>query len=105
MFSLVGSGYSGFVAACRMSIVGVKVRLLEKSRRWKAQDFPTDSWEIMKAVRYEHGCKKYTKNKYNVKINIFNPLSTQTISNFMCTYSCMIDPTAQDLRKKIESDR
>uniref|UniRef100_A0A2K2A5K7 Glucose-methanol-choline oxidoreductase N-terminal domain-containing protein n=1 Tax=Populus trichocarpa TaxID=3694 RepID=A0A2K2A5K7_POPTR len=44
---VVGSGYSGSVAACRMSIVGVKVRLLEKSRRWKAQDFPTDSWEIM----------------------------------------------------------
>lgn len=44
---VVGSGYGGSVAACRMSIVGVKVRLLEKSQRWKAQDFPTDSWEIM----------------------------------------------------------
>jgi choline dehydrogenase-like flavoprotein len=47
---VVGSGYSGSVAACRMSIVGVKVRLLEKSRRWKAQDFLTDSWEIRRCL-------------------------------------------------------
>jgi len=51
---VVGSGYGGSVAACRMSTAGIKVCLLEKGRRWKAEDFPTDSRKIMSAVRYEN---------------------------------------------------
>ncbi|XP_011004208.1 PREDICTED: uncharacterized protein LOC105110751 isoform X2 [Populus euphratica] len=51
---VVGSGYGGSVAACRMSMAGIKVCLLEKGRRWKAEDFPTDSRKIMSAVRYEN---------------------------------------------------
>ncbi|KAF9680856.1 hypothetical protein SADUNF_Sadunf06G0165100 [Salix dunnii] len=51
---VVGSGYGGSVAACRMSAAGIKVCLLEKGRRWKAEDFPTDRWKIMSAVRYEN---------------------------------------------------
>ncbi|KAG6770376.1 hypothetical protein POTOM_026057 [Populus tomentosa] len=37
-----------------MSTARIRVCLLEKSRRWKAEDFPTDSWKIMSAVRYEN---------------------------------------------------
>jgi hypothetical protein len=51
---VVGSGYGGSVAACRMSMAGIKVCLLEKGRRWKAEDFPTDIWKIMSAVRSQN---------------------------------------------------
>ena len=51
---VVGSGYGGSVAACRMSIAGIKVCLIEKGRRWEAQDFPTDSFKIMSTVRMEN---------------------------------------------------
>ena len=50
---VVGSGYGGSVAACRMSMAGIKVCLVEKGRRWEAQDFPTDTLKIMSAVRME----------------------------------------------------
>ena len=51
---VVGSGYGGSVAACRMSNAGIKVCLIEKGRRWEAQDFPTDSFKMMSNVRMEH---------------------------------------------------
>lgn len=50
---VVGSGYGGSVAACRLSMAGFKVCLLEKGRRWEGQDFPTDSWKILSSVRVE----------------------------------------------------
>ena len=50
---VVGSGYGGSVAACRLSMAGVKVCLVEKGRKWEAKDFPTDSFKIMSAVRME----------------------------------------------------
>uniref|UniRef100_A0A2N9IZP7 Cholesterol oxidase n=1 Tax=Fagus sylvatica TaxID=28930 RepID=A0A2N9IZP7_FAGSY len=51
---VVGSGYGGSVAACRMPIAGIKVCLIEKGRRWEAQDFPTDSLKIMSTVRMKN---------------------------------------------------
>ncbi|CAL5387361.1 unnamed protein product [Camellia sinensis] len=51
---VVGSGYGGSVAACRMSMAGIKVCLIEKGRRWEAQDFPTDSFKIISAARIEN---------------------------------------------------
>ncbi|KAH6802776.1 hypothetical protein C2S51_034222 [Perilla frutescens var. frutescens] len=51
---VVGSGYGGSVASCRMSMEGFKVCLLEKGRRWEASDFPTDSFKILSAVRMEN---------------------------------------------------
>ncbi|XP_034693453.1 uncharacterized protein LOC117920178 isoform X1 [Vitis riparia] len=50
---VVGSGYGGSVAACRMSMAGIKVCLVEKGRRWEAKDFPTSSLKIMSDVRIE----------------------------------------------------
>ena len=51
---VVGSGYGGSVAACQMSIAGIKVCLIEKGRKWEAQDFPTDSLKIMSTTRMEN---------------------------------------------------
>ncbi|KAK6147236.1 hypothetical protein DH2020_018148 [Rehmannia glutinosa] len=51
---VVGSGYGGSVAACRMSMAGFKVCLLEKGRKWEARDFPTDSLKIWSAVRMDN---------------------------------------------------
>ncbi|XP_065857543.1 uncharacterized protein [Euphorbia lathyris] len=51
---VVGSGYGGSIAACRMSVAGIKVCLLEKGRRWNAEDFPTDTLKIMSAARLEN---------------------------------------------------
>ncbi|KAI0519470.1 hypothetical protein KFK09_006918 [Dendrobium nobile] len=50
---VVGSGYGGAVAACRLSIAGVKVCLIEKGRRWDAKDFPRDVFSLISAVRME----------------------------------------------------
>ncbi|XP_055961325.1 uncharacterized protein LOC130015369 [Mercurialis annua] len=51
---VVGSGYGGSIAACRLSVAGRKVCLIEKGRRWKAEDFPTDTLRIMSTVRLEN---------------------------------------------------
>ncbi|KAL3536084.1 hypothetical protein ACH5RR_004545 [Cinchona calisaya] len=50
---VIGSGYGGSVAACRMSMAGLKVCLLEKGRRWEAQDFPTNTFQMFSAVQIE----------------------------------------------------
>lgn len=56
---VVGSGYGGSAAACRMSMAGIKVCLLEKGRKWEAQDFPTDSLRLLSSVRFENKSLKF----------------------------------------------
>ncbi|KAL7170577.1 hypothetical protein ACSBR2_035450 [Camellia fascicularis] len=51
---VVGSGYGGSVAACRMSMAGIKVCLMEKGRQWQAHDFPTDVFKLMSAARMDY---------------------------------------------------
>ncbi|OMO82332.1 hypothetical protein CCACVL1_11980 [Corchorus capsularis] len=51
---VVGSGYGGSVAACQLSMAGVKVCLVEKGRKWEAKDFPTDSFKMISALRMEN---------------------------------------------------
>jgi len=50
---VVGSGYGGSVAACRMSMAGIKVCLIEKGRRWEADDFPKHVVGLVSTVRME----------------------------------------------------
>ncbi|KAF6165856.1 hypothetical protein GIB67_012753 [Kingdonia uniflora] len=51
---VVGSGYGGSVAACRLSMAGIKVCFFEKGRRWEGPDFPTDTLKLMSASRIEN---------------------------------------------------
>ncbi|KAK9127825.1 hypothetical protein Syun_016622 [Stephania yunnanensis] len=53
---VIGSGYGGSVAACRMSMAGIKVCLIERGRRWESQDFRTQpSKFVMSAIRMDMG--------------------------------------------------
>eukprot|EP01018_Ginkgo_biloba_P020085 Gb_39397 [translate_table: standard] len=50
---VVGSGYGGSITACRLSEAGLRVCLIEKGRRWKAEDFPTNSFQGMLSTRVQ----------------------------------------------------
>ncbi|KAJ8639856.1 hypothetical protein MRB53_016550 [Persea americana] len=50
---VVGSGYGGSVAACRVAMAGIKVCLIEKGKRWEAKDFPTSNYQMWSKGRLE----------------------------------------------------
>jgi cholesterol oxidase len=44
---VIGSGFGGAIAACRLAEQGMKVLILERGRRWAAEDYPRkpgDAW-------------------------------------------------------------
>lgn len=47
-FVIVGSGFGGSVAAMRLTEKGYKVLVLERGKRYTAQDFPKTNWNIFK---------------------------------------------------------
>ncbi|EPS60941.1 hypothetical protein M569_13862, partial [Genlisea aurea] len=51
---VIGSGYGGSVAACRLSMAGLGVCLLEKGKRWGSRDFPTNARDLMSAARIQN---------------------------------------------------
>lgn len=52
---VVGSGYGGAVAACRLAMAGIKVCLIEKGKKWEANDFPTHDYQMWSKMRLESG--------------------------------------------------
>jgi cholesterol oxidase len=47
-FIVIGSGFGGSVSALRLSEKGYRVLVLEKGRRFAAEDFPKTNWDLKK---------------------------------------------------------
>lgn len=47
---VIGSGFGGSVTALRLSEKGYRVGVLEKGARWRAEDFPPNSWHLRKSM-------------------------------------------------------
>ncbi|MBC2717085.1 MAG: GMC family oxidoreductase [Desulfobacteraceae bacterium] len=47
-YIVIGSGFGGSVSALRLAEKGYKVAVLEKGKRWNAEDFPKTNWNIRK---------------------------------------------------------
>jgi len=47
-YIVIGSGFGGSVSAMRLAEKGYSVLVIEKGKRWKAEDFPTSNWNIRK---------------------------------------------------------
>lgn len=47
-YIVIGSGFGGSVSAMRLAEKGYKVLVIEKGKRWKADDFPKSNWNLKK---------------------------------------------------------
>ena len=47
-FAIIGSGFGGSVAAMRLAEKGYSVVVLERGRRYGAEDFPKTNWNVRK---------------------------------------------------------
>jgi cholesterol oxidase len=45
-YIVIGSGFGGSVAACRLAEKGYSVAVVEMGKRWKAEDFPKTTWSL-----------------------------------------------------------
>jgi cholesterol oxidase len=44
-YVVIGSGFGGSVSALRLSEKGYRVAVLERGKRWRAEDFPKTNWD------------------------------------------------------------
>lgn len=49
-YIVIGSGFGGSVAACRLAEKGYSVAVLEMGKRWTAQDFPKSTWRLRRWI-------------------------------------------------------
>jgi cholesterol oxidase len=49
-YVVVGSGFGGSVAACRLAEKGYSVAVLEMGKRWNADDFPKSTWNLRRWI-------------------------------------------------------
>ena len=47
-YVIIGSGFGGAVSAMRLAEKGYKVLVIEKGKKWKAEDFPKSNWNLKK---------------------------------------------------------
>ncbi len=47
-YIVIGSGFGGSVSAMRLAEKGYKVLVIEKGKRWTANDFPKSNWNLKK---------------------------------------------------------
>ena len=45
-YIVIGSGFGGSVAACRLAEKGYSVAVIEMGKRWRAEDFPKTTWNL-----------------------------------------------------------
>jgi cholesterol oxidase len=49
-YVVVGSGFGGSVAACRLAEKGYSVAVVEMGKRWRAEDFPKTTWRMRRWI-------------------------------------------------------
>ncbi|HUS30270.1 MAG TPA: GMC family oxidoreductase [Kofleriaceae bacterium] len=49
-YVVVGSGFGGSVAACRLAEKGYSVAVVEMGKRWNADDFPKTTWRLRRWI-------------------------------------------------------
>ena len=49
-FVIVGSGFGGSVSALRLTEKGYRVRVLERGKRFRDEDFARTNWNVRKAL-------------------------------------------------------
>ena len=47
-YIIIGSGFGGSVSAMRLAEKGYRVLVLERGKRYHAEDFPKTNWNIFK---------------------------------------------------------
>jgi len=47
-YIVIGSGFGGSVSAMRLAEKGYSVLVIEKGKRWQANDFPKTNWNVRK---------------------------------------------------------
>lgn len=47
-YAVIGSGFGGSVSAMRLAEKGYSVAVIERGKRWRAEDFPTTNWNVRK---------------------------------------------------------
>lgn len=47
-YVIIGSGFGGSVSAWRLTQKGYSVLVIERGKRWNADDFPKTNWNVFK---------------------------------------------------------
>ncbi|MCA9519804.1 MAG: GMC family oxidoreductase [Myxococcales bacterium] len=72
-FIIVGSGFGGSVSALRLCEKGYRVLMLEKGRRFNAEDFPKTNWDLRRWLWMpQTGLKGFFKMTFMKHVTIFS---------------------------------
>lgn len=70
---VVGSGFGGSVSALRLAEKGYRVLVIEKGRRWAAEDFPETNWDVARWLwKPEVGLKGFFQMSFMKHVTILH---------------------------------